>query len=251
MLFARQTTEGAAQATTEAAASGAEAVSTASTSLEAAIAAYLKLPATWPNQAQFIQFCSDIGPAAAILLILGGLAYLIYGNSMQRPLVTLNLTLLGAWIGGFLGHQINGTIPGLLIGAFIAAALSFPLLRPGIAVVAGVVGFSLGASVWNVIGIEPRFSAAGGLIGATFFSMLTFILLGTTLTLSTSLQGSTMIVVGALALVHRSASASQPVIDALKSYPYILLFCVIIPAVVGCIVQNAGAPLPAGKSKAS
>ncbi len=248
MLFARETTESAAQSTKDAAATGGQAAKDAGHSLEAALSHYLQVPSSWPSQAQFLQFCSDIGPAASILLIIGGLAYLVYGNSMHRPLVSLNITLLGAWIGGFLGHQIGGTVPGLLIGAFVACALSFPMLRPGIAIIAGVVGFALGASMWNICTLDPKFAPAGGLIGATFFSMLTFILMGTTLTISTSLQGAMMLVVGILGLVYRSPSIGTTVADSMKSYPYILLFAILVPAVVGCIVQTSGTPTPAKKS---
>ena len=60
------------------------------------------------------------------------------------------------------------------------------------------IGFVIGVAVWRALGMADTYAPAGGLIGAIFLFMLSFILLRLSIMIFTAVQGVVMLLGGLL-----------------------------------------------------
>ena len=114
--------------------------------------AWINVSVHWPGQTDLISWCNHMGPGLATLLVLGGIVYLVFGVYLYKVLITINLGIVGAYVGAVIGYRTGGNgamIPWALIGAFCCAALAWPLMRYAVALMGGLYGFMLGAAVWR------------------------------------------------------------------------------------------------------
>ena len=79
-------------------------------------------PAHWPAQGDLLRYCQVAAPGVAVVLILLGLVYLLFGFSIAKILVTVNAALIGGCLGAELGEHVGG------IGAALPAAVVTSLL---------------------------------------------------------------------------------------------------------------------------
>jgi hypothetical protein len=63
-------------------------------------------------QADILQTCKDTNVAVAVLLIIGGIIFLLWGYYAFKTLVTLNAAILGAWLGVLVGQRAGAPLPG-------------------------------------------------------------------------------------------------------------------------------------------
>jgi hypothetical protein len=212
---------------------------------------WIKLPDHFPAQGDLMSWCTNMTPAAATLLVIFGLVYLLFGWYIFKILVTMNAALVGAYIGAFLGGKANTNtaMPGALIGGFIAAALTWPLMKWAVAVMGGIFGALLGSAIWRSLNLDPTYHLAGGLSGLILFGMLSFILFRGSIIMYTSLQGSVMLIFGALSLLLKYPSVGKQIADAMTSKPFILPAAIFIPATVGLIFQQSQSAPVAEKKK--
>lgn len=180
-----------------------------------------------------------MGPAMAALLILAGVIYLLFGVYMFRVLVMLNAALLGAYLGALLGSHGHAPAAGAFLGGFTAAAVTWPLMKHAVAVMGGIFGAVLGASIWRTCGLEPHYAWAGGMTGLVGFGMLSFILFRGSIMMFTSLQGAVMLVFGILGLIYKYQNVAPTVTDNIMFQPFILPSIIFIPAILGLIYQQA------------
>jgi len=182
-----------------------------------------------------------MGPATAVILLAGGIVFLLYGQTAGKMILSLNCALLGAWLGGMAGKQAGAVIPGMLIGGFLGGVVSVPMAGHAIRLLAGLVGFMFGACVWRTLPLEPSYTWAGGMMGFIFLSMLSFITPKWTMIVSTGLQGSTMLVLGLLGLAYQYQSIAATM-NGVLSNQFVLPVAVIVPAICGWLYQNATTP---------
>src|SRR6476646_9578485 len=62
-----------------------------------AAAGLFPIPHHWPLQGDLLAWCHTMGPGIAVLLIIGGIIYLLFGYHIFKALVTLNSAILGAY----------------------------------------------------------------------------------------------------------------------------------------------------------
>ena len=139
-----------------------------------------------------------------------------------------------------------------MMGAFIAAAVTWPLMKWAVAIMGGVVGAILGASIWRSFGLDAHFAWAGGLSGLIFFGMLSFILFRGSIMMYTSLQGSVMLIFGILGVICKYQNLAPQITESMTSKSFILPAAILVPAVVGLIYQQHQATTSlaeAGKKK--
>jgi hypothetical protein len=211
---------------------------------------WMKLPDHWPAQGDIITWCQNMTPAAATLLVMFGLVYLLFGWYIFKILVTLNAALVGAAIGALLGSKANSTGAGALIGGFVAAALTWPLMKWAVAIMGGLFGAVLGASLWRAFNLDPHFAWAGGLSGMILLGLLSFIIFRGSVIMYMSLQGAVMFITGALSLILKYPSIGKQIADSMSSKPFILPAAIFIPATIGLIFQQSQlGPAPAEKKK--
>jgi len=208
----------------------------------------------WPEQNELLTWCHTMGPAEAALLVMAGLIYLLWGVQMFKWLVTINFALMCAWLGAYLGKQGEASVICAVVGAFAGAAIAWPLMKYAVALMGGVVGAVLGASVWITVGLDPRFASAGALTGLVALGMLSFIIFRGSIILYMSVQGAAMLVFGILGLGYKYPSMASSLNSTMKSKPFLLPMAVVLPMVCGFIFQHtkhggAGKPEGAGGKK--
>ena len=206
--------------------------------------AWLRLPEHWPAQGDLLQWCQNMGPGTAALLVLLGVVYLLFGWYLFKVLVLLNAAIVGAWIGAILGRSNGSEAACAFLGGFTAAALTWPLMKYAVAVMGGIFGGLLGASIWRTVGLEPQFAWAGALVGIIGFGMLSFILFRGSVMMYTSLQGSVMLVFGILGLIYKYQEVAPQVTNGLTLKPLLLPMIIFIPAILGLIYQQSMYPAP-------
>jgi hypothetical protein len=207
------------------------------------------LPEHWPAQIDLLKECETMSSGIAALLIIAGLVYLLYGFQFFKWLVTLNALIMGAWIGAKLGKQADAMIPCAIIGGFIAAAVTWPTMKYSVAVMGGLFGAILGASVWQTVGLDPAFAWSGACMGLILFGLLAFIIFRGSLMMYMSLQGAVMFVFGALGLIYKLKDVGPVITAKMNVAPFLLPMAIFIPAIVGIIYQQqttapAGGPPP-------
>jgi len=180
-----------------------------------------------------------MGPGTAALLVLAGVIYLLFGIYMFRVLVMLNAALLGAYLGALIGERGHAAAAGAFLGGFTAAAVTWPLMKYAVAVMGGLFGAVLGASIWRTCGLEPNYAWAGGMTGLVGFGMLSFILFRGSIMMFTSLQGAVMLVFGILGLVYKYQGLAPSITENIMFKPFILPAVIFIPAILGLIYQQA------------
>jgi len=233
-----------AQTATEAAATTQAVVAQA----EQAIAAihWPALPHQWPAQADLLTWCQNMGALTAAMLVLAGAIYLIYGVYAYRMLVTLNAAVMGAYIGGMLGDKAGNATAGAMVGGFAAAALSWPLMKYAVAIMGGIFGMCLGASIWRACGQDAAYAWSGGGMGLIFFGMLSFLIFRGSIMMFMSLQGSVMLVFGLLGLIYKYQDVAPKVTEGLTAKTFILPMIIMVPATLGLIWQQTQYGAPAG-----
>jgi hypothetical protein len=189
-------------------------------------------------QTDLLQWCQDMSPGTATILVMGGIVYLLFGWYLFRALVVTNAAVLGAMIGARIGMAAGSTFAGAIVGAFFVAALTWPVLKYAVAVMGGIFGALLGASIWRAAGLEPNLCWAGALTGLIGFGLLSFIIFRGSVMMYTSLQGSVMLIFGILGLIYKYQGLAPRVTENMTVQPFLLPLAIFIPTVLGLIYQQ-------------
>lgn len=212
-------------------------------------ASWLNFPTHWPAQGEFLQWCQNMSPGIATLLVLGGLAYLVFGWYAHKWLVTVNAALIGAYMGAILGNRAGSAAVGACVGAFVSAAIAFPLLKYAVAFMGGVYGAILGASMWQTANLHPNLVWAGALSGLIAFGLLAFIVFRGSVIMYMSLQGSVMLILGLLGLIFKYQDLAPHLAQKMTVKPFLLPLSILIPALLGLIYQQTQYPAAEAKKK--
>ena len=212
-----------------------------------------QLPTHWPMQGDLLAWCHDTSPGVAVLLVIGGIVYLLFGFYIFKVLVTLNAALLGAYFGVIVGESSGTSIPAAIVGALLAAAATWPAMKYAVAIMGGIFGGLLGATVWRLCNVDPNFAWSGAMTGVVFCGLLSFLLFRQCIMTYTSLQGSVMLVFGILALIFKYDQISSSLTHSFEIKPFLLPLSIFIPTLVGFIYQQAmfpsGTSAPAAPAK--
>jgi hypothetical protein len=207
----------------------------------------MALPDHWPGQVDLLARCQNMGPATATVLIIAGIVYLLWGMQMYKWLVTLNAAMIGAYIGLCIGSKTDAELIGAIVGGFAAAAVTWPLMKYAVAIMGGLFGVALGASVWRLAGLEPQFAWAGGLTGLVLFGMLSFVIFRGSIIMFMSLQGSVMLVFGILGLCYKYQNVSSSLTASMSKKPFLLPIVIFVPMLCGFIYQQTRGGAPEAK----
>jgi|SRR5580658_1398772 hypothetical protein len=210
-----------------------------------------QFPNHWPLQADLLRWCHTMGPGMAVLLILGGIVYLLFGMYTFKILVTLNSAIMGAYLGAVVGATSGTAIPAAIVGGLLAAAATWPIMKHAVGIMGGVFGALLGATVWRLCNLDEAFIWSGALTGIVFCGLLSFVLFRQCIMTYTSLQGSVMLVFGSLALIFKYDEVSNSLIHSMQLKPFLLPLAIFIPTLLGFIYQQAMYPATAGAGGSS
>lgn len=221
----------------------------AATASAAHPAGWLNFPAHWPAQTDLLLWLHEMGSAVALLLVLLGLVYLLFGFYLFKPLVLLNAAFVGAMAGVIISSKTGGPVPSGILGGFIAAAVTYPLMKWAVALMGGLFGALLGLTLWRTFGLEAGFAWTGGCMGLIACGLLCFIVFRGSVMAYTSLQGSVMLVFGILSLIYKYQGLAPKLAQGLQVKPFMVPMIIFIATILGLIYQqNSGfnAPAPAG-----
>ena len=199
----------------------------------------------------------------AVVFLTAGLVCILNGYKFYKPVTVVLALLIGASVGWALGQRIQAEsyITAGCLGALMAAAC-LPLMKYAVSIMGGLSGSFIGANAWTSVGKLIAESGnkvnnsaetcwIGALIGLVVFGMLAFILFKLSIVLFTSISGSTLAVFCAMALLLQVPQWQTAVTKSMTSHTIVLPLLVLVPAVIGLILQESkpDAPVAAAPKK--
>jgi hypothetical protein len=177
-----------------------------------------------------------------------GLLCILQGYKLYKGVVILTALAMGIVLGYKLGQHIQAqTIVAGCLGVLLAVA-AWPFMKFAVSLCGGLAGAFIGANAWSgiathlnatspSINIPPDAYWAGALIGLVLFGMLSFILFELSVVLFTSVSGSVLAVLGIIALLLQVTAWREAIGNALKANPLVMPVLIVVPAVVGLVLQ--------------
>lgn len=216
-----------------------------------------------------ISHLQSLGAVWSVVFVVVGVLCMFNGYRFYK-LATIAVSLL---LGMFIGYWFGGKIgsPYVVAGCvgILLATLAFPLMKYAVALFGGLTGAFIGANLWTGLAdavnkIASEGSAVpkeivpaseywlGALLGLLIFGMLAFILFKMSVVMFTSVSGSTVAMMGVLALLLSFKPWHDTVAEGLRASQLVIPLLVFVPALIGFIMQeiNSGGFL-AGEGKAA
>ena len=178
----------------------------------------------------------------AVIGISFGIIVLMYGWRIYKALTVIGFGILGLYLGLWIGNQFQKPLPGAIVGCALLVILAIPLMRWAVAVLGAVAGGILAAGIWHSCNLPQEFVWAGGLVGFVAGGMISFVVFKLAVMLFTSLSGTSLIVIGAFALIYRYETfASDPPTTHLNQLyygnPWFLPLLLTAGTLLGIILQ--------------
>jgi hypothetical protein len=190
----------------------------------------------------------------AVVFLVAGLTCMLNGYRYYKTVTVLLAGAIGAFAGYYVGERIGAAyiVAGCL--ALLLGACCMPLMKYAIAALGGLAGAFVGANAWSAAarvffeGEQARAFAenywVGALVGLMFLGMLAFIVFKLSIVLFTSVSGSTIAVLGALALVLQVPTWHDAVVSNISAHPIVIPLMVLVPTTIGLLLQQLS-PEPA------
>jgi hypothetical protein len=184
------------------------------------------------------QHISTLDLVEALMFISFGIVCLFYGWRIFKILVTICFGLLGLAVGVWAnGQLIGGSVVWLaMVFVIVFAILSVPFMRWGVSLLGALSGGILTAGAWLALGLPQDMLWAGGLVGLVAGGMVSFIVFKSAVILFTSLGGSTLMVIGLLAIFYRYVDTKK-LETFVFDYHWFLPVLILVPMVVGVVLQ--------------
>ncbi|MEM9752990.1 MAG: hypothetical protein AAF916_06345 [Planctomycetota bacterium] len=267
-LFLTLAQEGSTAAETAAASSStASSVADRITGLFEAMTTILGRGDALTNTEVLIDGLSSLGMVWAVVLTTVGLLCMFNGYRWHRVATVTTALLLGLFAGYWLGKMLNApfVVAGCL-GALLFV-VAFPLMKYMVAALGGLAGAFLGANLWagvakemekaaiqkaggpvsvDALMLDPGMYWVGALIGLIVCGMLAFVLWKLSIVVYTSVSGSTLAVIGVLALLLSIDGFATPIKEGLSASYLVVPLLVFVPAAIGLILQETRPDTEAG-----
>lgn len=198
------------------------------------------------NPDKLIRALQEMSVVWAVVFLVAGLLCLFNGYRFYKLTTVLLALFIGAFAGYGLGKHIDAQwIVAGCLGALLAT-VCFPLMKYAVAALGGITGAYVGANAWSAIAqlaSEPGSAAAsnywvGALVGLILFGMLAFVLFKLSVIFFTSISGSTIAVLGVIALLLQFPVLQEQVATGLRANAAIIPMLVLVPALIGLILQE-------------
>ncbi|MEE9371034.1 MAG: hypothetical protein V3W45_06145 [Sedimentisphaerales bacterium] len=186
-------------------------------------------------------YITSLNPLEAITFISFGVVCLFYGWRVFKILVIISFAILGMGLGIVLAGKVGGDNNQILGGAagfVVLAIISVPLMRWAVSLLGAAAGGILTSGIWYACQLNEEYILAGALIGIIAGGMISFIIFKVAVMLFSSLGGSGLMVTGILALLYLYPETTEQVKELVFNESWFLPAALLIPTVVGIIVQN-------------
>jgi len=182
---------------------------------------------------------TSLGLVEALTFIAFGTVCLFYGWRVFKILVTICFALLGLFVGVLVNKYIEGEVIWLgLMFVVLFAALSIPLMKYGVTLLGAAAGGVLTGGGWLAAGLPEQYIWAGALVGVIAGAMISFIVFKVAVMLFTSLGGSSLMVVGILAIIYQYMVTAEKVEALVFEQKWFLPAMLLVPMAAGIILQN-------------
>lgn len=185
----------------------------------------------------------------ALVFLIAGITCMLKGYKYYKAVTVILATALGGVGGYYLGSKIGAAyiVAGCL--ALLLAVCCFPLMKYAVAVMGGLAGAFIGANVWsasaNIVFQGERAQQmadtywVGALVGLLVLGMLAFILFKLSIMLFTSMSGSTLAVMGAIAIALHVPTWETDIVSSLSAHPIVIPLMILVPTMIGILMQQA------------
>jgi len=198
---------------------------------------------------RLVPYVQSLSVVWAVVFLIAGMICLLNGYRIYRPVIILSGLTLGILAGYWLGEKINAAqIVAGCLGLLLAVAF-FPLMKYAVAGLGALAGAFIGANAWTSItaaAVPPEAAAnaaqnywIGALIGLLVFGMLAFIVFKLSIIVFTTVSGSTLVVLGAMALLLQIPAWRGAITRSISAHAAVLPLLVFVPAVIGLILQES------------
>jgi hypothetical protein len=180
----------------------------------------------------------------AVIGISFGMVYLLYGWRIFRILVVICFALIGLFLGIMAGQKFGSELMGGVMGTIAFAVLAVWLVKWCVSILGAAAGGIVTGGLWYAVGLPEQYIWAGAVIGIVAGGMISFILLKISVMLFTSMGGAVIMAISFLALLHQYESkvlspATDNIHQLLFDKVWFLPLAIIIPTIIGMIVQNS------------
>lgn len=187
----------------------------------------------------FWEHIKSIGLIEALAFISFGVVCLFYGWRVFRILVTISFGLLGIIVGLKINEMLvsgNGIWLGVIFMALFAL-LSVPLMRWGVCLLGAAAGGIITGGIWFALTLPEQYIWAGALVGLIAGGMISFIIFKAAVMLFTSLGGSSLMVVGILAIMYHYLGTEQKLQELVLGQKWFLPVVLLAPMAAGIFAQ--------------
>ena len=144
----------------------------------------------------------DVHPVEAAVLVIIGVAFLLYGFRIYKVLVIIAYAIVGVFLGAVVASGLNfNPLVGMIGGAILLGLLAWPLYLVGWGLLGGAVMACSAVMVTQHFTPSPIYqgiaAAAAGVLGI----VLTIMLMRTLVIIITSVVGAFLLVEGVLRLI--------------------------------------------------
>lgn len=202
-----------------------------------------------PTAEETLDYLTTLHPLHAIVLILIGTAYLLWGWRVFKLLLMFNAAIFGAAIGGALAIHFQQEQHWWLasLGAgLVLGALAWPLMNAAVGFFGAAIGAAAGHALTESILLASdhsqwiEYSWAGALLGAVVMVVLAIALLRVAIMLLTVFQGAAMIAAGVLSLLFLNDAWREPIASAIERQPAMALAGLGGLCLLGLVIQAIG-----------
>jgi len=185
------------------------------------------------------QQITSLGLVEALTFIAFGTVCLFYGWRVFKILVTICFGLIGLFVAVWANKYIEGQVIWLaLVSVVLFAVLSIPLMRYGVTFLGAAAGAILTGGCWLAAGLPEKYIWAGALVGIIAGAMISFIVFKIAVMLFTSLGGSSLLVIGILAIIYQYMGTDEKLKQLVFEQKWFLPLTLLGPLVLGIILQN-------------
>lgn len=195
-----------------------------------------------------VEALRNMSIVSAIVFLVVGLLCLFQGYRYYKVITAMLALLVGACVGYALGKRIGAEWIVAGCTGVLMATICFPLMKYAVALMGGLTGAYVGANAWSAIarltmdttsdGQIAQHYWIGAIVGLVMFGMLAFILFKLSVIVFTSVSGSTITVLGVIALLLHLPSVQDAVASSLAAHATTIPLLVLVPALIGLILQE-------------
>jgi hypothetical protein len=201
-----------------------------------------------PTPQQFVSQMQYLDPFVAILVLGAGLVVLLQGWRIFRVWVIVTAAMVGVVAGDRIGQLLQAQYayaqPACAIGCgMLLALLAWPLMKHALGLIGALTGGLIGHTLLRYLAAaldRPdilQYAWVGAIGGAVILGISAFFLFRMVVIITSSIQGSVMMVSGIVAVLLKYPPTAKPLAESLEGSSHVLPVLMAVPALLGALFQ--------------